>query len=161
MCCSVLQGRSVHVFFTAIWNCNHWSICVWHIIDVCMCMCVYCINYSLWCYGVMLCMCSDLPSLVPYRPAPMAVCRQCPTYRGGLSSLCSGASVAYTCPTPASHVMCRCCLQFMPLRPSSSDDDVPPQKCALCEKYYCNAYWQTGCSGMACRGGCLLPLKGL
>jgi len=87
----------------------------------------------------------------------MAVCRQCPTYRGSLSPLCSGASVAYTCPTPASHVMCRCCLQFMPLR-SSPDDDVPPQKCVLCEKYYCNAYWQTGCT---CRGGCLLPLKGL
>ncbi|XP_065892159.1 E3 ubiquitin-protein ligase CHFR-like [Dysidea avara] len=93
----------------------------------------------------------------PFMPPPMAVCRQCPTYRGGLSSLCSGASVPYTCPTPASHIMCRCCLQFMPLRPSS--DDVPSQKCALCEKYYCNAYWQTGCNGLACRGGCLLPLK--
>ena len=111
------------------------------------------------CRVILVCVHCSFTIGFPCRPPPMAVCRQCPTYRGGLSSLCSGASVPYTCPTPASHIMCRCCLQFMPLRPSS--DDVPSQKCALCEKYYCNAYWQTGCNGLACRGGCLLPLKGL
>jgi len=140
----LLQGRAILNYFSTIWNSHYWSICVWFTIHVSTASVCMSVNQLLFLF----------------RPPPMAVCRQCPTYRGGLSSLCSGASVAYTCPTPASHVMCRCCLQFMPLRPLS--DDVPPQKCVLCEKYYCNAYWQSGCSGMACRGGgCLLPLKGV
>lgn len=94
---------------------------------------------------------SDEESRVP----PVATCRQCPAYTGLLSPLCRGTTVSYTCPTPASHVMCQCCLQFMPIRPPPSD--TPPQKCALCDKFYCNQYWQSGCRGMACN--CLRLFK--
>lgn len=95
-------------------------------------------------------------SLFYSRVPPVATCRQCPAYTGLLSPLCRGTTVSYTCPTPASHVMCQCCLQFMPIRPPPSD--TPPQKCALCDKFYCNQYWQSGCRGMACN--CLRLFKG-
>lgn len=88
--------------------------------------------------------------------SPVAYCRQCPTYTGPLSPLCRGTSVPYACPAPGSHVMCQCCLNFMPIR--SLPSDAPPQKCSLCDKYYCNQYWQSGCRGIDCH--CLRPLKG-
>jgi E3 ubiquitin-protein ligase CHFR len=104
------------------------------------------------------------------RASPPMKCRQCPGYSSPLTAFSStslgttASSVAsdhvmvtpppYTCPIPAVHILCHCCMQPMPNH--LSDTTMPKQKCAICRQAYCHLYW--GCRSPNCRG-CLGSFK--
>jgi E3 ubiquitin-protein ligase CHFR len=118
---------------------------------------------------------NDYPSMrfghsFAVRASPPMKCRQCPGYSSPLTAFSStslgttASSVAsdhvmvtpppYTCPIPAVHILCHCCMQPMPNH--LSDTTMPKQKCAICRQAYCHLYW--GCRSPNCRG-CLGSFK--
>jgi len=101
----------------------------------------------------------------------MHVCRQCPMYTGctsvtpanmvpGTSALTSVAAVqrpippplGYVCSATQTHMLCSCCMQPMPDRRHDHVTGVilPPQICAVCQRFYCHMYW--GCLRFGCNG---------
>lgn len=67
-------------------------------------------------------------------PAPLFVCRQCPSYVDPVAPPPAAAPShpappPFSCTPSTSHVLCMCCLQPMPDRRHDSDMSIPPQKC--------------------------------
>eukprot|EP00048_Salpingoeca_helianthica_P017807 m.239079 g.239079 ORF g.239079 m.239079 type:complete len:485 (-) comp22302_c0_seq1:51-1505(-) len=66
---------------------------------------------------------------------------------------CLGTSTdGFRCPAGAAHQMCQCCGHNVPERPLLADR---PQRCAVCNAFYCHLYWTcpTPCAG------CLFRLR--
>ncbi|XP_074636657.1 E3 ubiquitin-protein ligase CHFR-like [Acropora palmata] len=102
--------------------------------------------------------------LLPSRSVP-TVCRFCPGYiQPSFSTTSCAASTSaegtssdrttpwYTCPPDQEHVLCQCCFQPMPKNWSGviPAQSIPPQKCAICSKYFCHILW--GCKKAGCLG---------
>lgn len=77
------------------------------------------------------------------------------------SAAISGAACSsYICSAEQVHVLCECCREAMPsrARPGIPTWLVPPQRCAVCERVYCHAYWKCKRRASPCYG-CLAPLR--
>ncbi|XP_068679454.1 E3 ubiquitin-protein ligase CHFR-like isoform X1 [Montipora foliosa] len=98
------------------------------------------------------------------RPIPTN-CRLCPGYiTPSLSPATSAASASevgtassrvppdYTCTPDQEHELCQCCVQPMPKTWSGTTplENIPPQKCTICSKYFCHMLW--GCQKTGCLG---------
>ncbi|XP_055017869.1 E3 ubiquitin-protein ligase CHFR isoform X2 [Boleophthalmus pectinirostris] len=113
-----------------------------------------------------------LPGLsVPLTPLPLPTVPKPPLQEGLTNSSCEQpstsadassdpvASQQYSCPPYASHLICTCCLQPMPDRQNTQNQQkLFAQQCSICLRYFCHMYW--GCPRVGCQG-CLARFSDL